>query len=393
MNNKEIHLLQWDSNPKINNIIKKLIIDWFLSENISYKNWEWYSNEIIDVLREQLNKIKGRKKINLKVSLNDIELIDDEKYLDRIFDEKWLLLIEKQNRNLLKEIYVKKTSIERTIFSILDDTLHFRRHIMMFRSETLLSGIINLSKIEKIIEWIRREDKQKVWIIKDLDLNYINTELDKIIKWSKKKKWIIIEISLYLRDFLKNFIWRIDIFKDVIWKEDLIKKFEIRKDSKSNISWMYFSVSIFLFLLILWINTYKYFHVDEKSISFDKFIESFLWQNIYLFFTEIFIIILAFYFLSLFKTYRKIVELYDSHILLIESDFYYKNDEHFSWVDSNKLFDMRKENAQRIHLLPQRASEILNGKENSLKELPSIKLLESLWKILNSLVDKLSNKK
>ncbi len=395
MNNQEIHLIQWDSNPQINNIIKKLILEWFLPDNISYKNWESYSNEIIDILREELNKNRGRgrKKINLKLLLNDIELLDDERYFDRIFDKWSLELIEKQNRGLLKEIYIMKNSIERAIFSVLDETLHFRKHTMMFRTETLISWITNLSKIEKIVEWLRRKDKQKIWNINDLKLNDIYSELNKIIKASSKKKWVIINISLYLNDFLKNFIWRIDIFKDILWKEDLIKKFELRKKIKSNSSWWYFWVSILLFIIVLWVNTYKYFHVKEQYVTFNRFAEHFLWQNIYLFFTEICLLILAFYFLSLFKIYRKIVELYDSHILLIESDFYYKNDEHFIWVDSNKLFDMRKENAQKIHILPEKASEILNWKENMIKEVPTIKLIDKFSKLLDSLINKINTKK
>jgi len=393
MNNKDAHLIQWDSNPQINNIIKKLINDGILTENISYKNWEWYSNEIIDVLREELNKIKGRKKINLIISLNDIEILDDEKYLGRIFNDEWINEIKVEDRDLFREIYIKKHSIERAIFSVLDDTLHFRRHTMMFRSETLISSITNLSKIEKILEWIRRGDKQKIWKITELDLDSINLELDKIIKWSKRKKWVNVDISLYLKDFLKNFIWRIDIFKDIIWKEDLIEKFEERKKIKKRATSLYLLLSISIFTLIIAYN-YKLFSDNKwNSESFTEFYKQFLGENVYLFSIEIILLILAFYFLGLFKSYFKIVELYDSHILLIESDYYYKNDEHFNWVNSEKLFDMRRENAQKIHSLPERASEILNWKENNLKELPSVKILENIWKILNSLVDKLSSKK
>lgn len=391
-NNKEAHLIQWDSNPQINNIIKKLISEWILPEHISYKNWEPYSNEIIDILKAELIKINPRKKIQLYVLINDFELLDDDRYFERIFEEDSISRIEEQNRSLFKEIYIKKVSIERNISKILDETLHFRRPLLS-RWETIIVWIPNLNKIEQCLEWMRRNDIKKINIINWLDLNHLNSELDKVIKGFKKKKWINTEISLYLKDFLSSFISRIDIFKNIIWKDDLIKKFETRKKSKNKSSWWYFWVSIVLFLVIMSINIYNYFSVVKKEITIDEFIKHFLWQNIYLFFTEILLIILAFYFLSLFKTYRKVVELYDSHILLIESDFYYKNDEHFLWVDSSKLFDMRKENAQKIHLLPEKASEILNWKENITTEMPSWKILEGISNLINSLIEKLSSKK
>ncbi len=90
-------------------------------------------------------------------------------------------------------------------------------------------------------------------------------------------------------------------------------------------------------------------------------------------------------FLWLFKTYSKIVELYDSHILLIESDFYYKDDKDL-WNLWNDTFEMRKENTQKIHSLPEKTFEMLNWKLEIKTESPTWKVLDKIWEILEKIL-------
>ena len=74
------------------------------------------------------------------------------------------------------------------------------------------------------------------------------------------------------------------------------------------------------------------------------------------------------------------------------SDVYYKDDKDLN-VYNFATFELRKENTQKIHSLPEKTYNILNWKNEIKTELPTVKILENIWKILNSLVDKLSNKK
>ena len=124
-------------------------------------------------------------------------------------------------------------------------------------------------------------------------------------------------------------------------------------------------------------------HFKESYFLVD-FWKIFLWGYIYIFSIETVLFILAFHFLWLFKVYKKVIELYDSHILLIESDDYYKNDTYFMSSNSEKILEMRKENAQKIHDLPWKIFDIFNWKDSFSSELPVWKALD----IINNLTKK-----
>jgi len=393
MSKKNIaHFTQWDSTPNIELILQDLIKEEYVPSYINPKDWVAYAHEIISSIKENLDKVNSRRTIKLTLNIFDITIDNEENRFSRMFDNEDFDIIEEHNKNIVKEVLLKKFSIERAIIEILNDNLHLWRTSLIWyrRSYNLLANIKWINKLDRTYDGIRRKDKNKVKATLDsIDINNINSELDKILK--KSKKWNFITISLSTREFLSSFVSRIDIFKDVIEKTNLIEVFEERKQKKVVKSRWFLWTSFFLFSVILWSNIYffsKYFQ-DERIIEFWEFIKHFFWHNIYFFTSEIFLIFLAFYFLSLFKSYLKIIELYDSHILLIESDFFYKNDDHFQGDNhKDELFKMRKENAQKIHMLPEKTFDILNWKEQ-IKDSPNTtKAIENIFESIKSILPK-----
>jgi hypothetical protein len=259
---------------------------------------------------------------------------------------------------------------------------------------------IDLGRLARNRYWILPRGKEDInlkevitSLIKDID-NFLKSIQDKInnINNDEIQELITglssnleIQFSLSIWDFIPSFISRIDIIEEDDKKETFIEKFESKKKIKDRLSLMYLAISSFIFIMIISFNYNLYLDNISSDRTLDKFILEFLGHNIYLFVLESFLLVIAFYFLWLFKTYSKIVELYDSHILLIESDFYYKDDKGLNtiWIES---FNLRKENTQKIHSLPEKTFEMLNWKNEVKTELPILKVLEKIWDTLEKIV-------
>ena len=69
----------------------------------------------------------------------------------------------------------------------------------------------------------------------------------------------------------------------------------------------------------------------------------------------------------------------DSHISLIKSDFHYRNDIQLHWAWEESLFELRKENTQKIHSLSDKVIGLFWNKLdiNTPTEM-SIKIIEKL---------------
>ena len=400
------HFIQWESTPNIEYIIDSLVKEGTLPNYLLPKNWISSINDIIQALKDELDKDSIRwGKIKLSVYIKDWYRLQEDRE-DRPYGLNLEYLPDGNQKDILKSILSKMFSLERIIISILEDNLHLRRFILS-RRNNLLASYSFLTDLIDILDNMRNldvyyrnpvregrlfeeEQWQKLSIsLMGLDLKSINEDLDLIIRDQNKTGGII--ITLNKRDFLSAFLSRIDIFKDFVQKEDLIKQFEKRKTSKIQLAHKYLFYSIIFFSLIFLLNCVMFYcsALENLSLTFFNFLEKFFGQNIFLFTLELLFLFLGLYFLSIYKSFLRIIELYDSHILLIESDFFYKNDDMFqNYEDTGAVFEMRKENAQKIHSLPEKTFMLLNGKEKIINEMPMVKIIENFLEITKSIIKK-----
>lgn len=404
------HFIQWESVPNIEHIIDALVKEGILPKYILPKNWISSINDIIQALNEEIKKDDTRwDNIELSVyitnttDIKDSSSVDEEMLFNRVYGINFDYLPDGHEKDILKSILLKLFSLERTIISILEDNLHLRRFILS-RRNNLLAWYAFLKDIIDIVDNMRNYPhslrdrslfdeggpwQKLIFSLMQLDLQSINEQLNVIIR-DQDKTWGII-ISLNKRDFLSAFLSRIDIFKDFVQKEDLIKQFEKRKTNKIQLAHDYLSWSIIFFSLIFLLNCTMFYCsvLENLSLTFFNFLEKFFGQNIFLFTLELLFLFLGLYFLSIYKSFLRIIELYDSHILLIESDFFYKNDDMFqNYEDTGAVFEMRKENAQKIHSLPEKTFMLLNGKEKITNEMPIVKIIENFLGITKSIIKK-----
>ena len=398
------HFIQWESVPNIEYIIDSLVKERILPNFILPKNWISSINDIIQALKEALETDSIRlQKITLSVYVKDLSPFSED-IDDRLYGLNFEYLFQNRDqKDILKSILSKIFSLERSIISILEDNLHLRR-FMLSRRNNLLAWYPFLKDLIDIVDNMRNYPhslrdrslfeeegpwQKLIFSLMQLDIQSINEQLDRVIG-DQDKTWGII-ISLNKRDFLSAFLSRIDIFKDFVQKEDLVKQFEKRKTSKIQLAHKYFIYSVILFSLIFLLNCFMFYCsvLENLSLTFFKFLEKFFGQNVFLFTLELLFLFLGLYFLSIYKSFLRIIELYDSHILLIESDFFYKNDDMFqNYEDTAAVFEMRKENAQKIHSLPEKTFMLLNGKEKITDETPMVKIIENFLEITKSIIKK-----
>ena len=363
---KEAHFIQWDLNPNFINIFKTLQEKSYLSEDINIFEWQ----ENIDLIIKELNLLeKNNWKIILKYfwKFESTELLLDigldtglYRGFDRLFWKKENLTNE--TKDLLFNIYKKDRLLNRQINRDLID-IWFLLSSIIFDS-----FLVYYNRITEISDYSEEKLQE---IDKDLSEKIIN-------------KNVLLDIQISIRDLVKSLIWKISILRWLYTKISFIEKFETRKKEKQEEAKKYFKIWIWIFVTIILINFGMFYYHLKESYSLLDFWKNFLWKNIYIFSIEIILFILAFYYLWLFKAYKKVIELYDSHILLIESDDYYKNDTYFISSNSEKILEMRKENAQKIHDLPWKIFDIFNWKDSFSSELPVWKALD----IINNLTKK-----
>lgn len=366
---KHIDLLYEEINEKsrffdrLNDFMRHEWDRFFINKNLNYNKDDFLKNKMTQDFVSVLNEIKEYFKED-----NENILDNEELYRFMRHFEKYFYMFDKENRKYNRDIIHKKHN-SKSYLKLID------------------------SYIEKINDLIKNLN-DSLWEIKNPDF------------YSKIKENKIIQFDISARDFIPSFISRIEIFWKDTEKNEFIKKFSDKKNWKMWLSILFLVISILLFSFVInenW-NLYKEKSklftdckiIDDKNkelcnsiyLTPSKFFSEFISKNIYLFSIELLSLILAFYFLWLFKTYRKVVELYDSHILLIESDFYYKNDQDLITWDE-KSFELRKENTQKIHNLPEKTFSILHWKENIKENLPSIQFLDKLWEFLDIIIKKI----
>lgn len=362
---KEAHFIQWDLNPNFINIFKTLQENSYLSEDINIFEWK----ENIDLIIKELNWLEENDwKIILKYFWKferTTESLRDRKkdYLPFFKEEN----LTNKKEDLLVNIDTKYRLLNGQIKWDLMDIWFSFSSSSSFRSTIRNDFLGYYDRLTEIFDY-PAEELQKI----DNDLS------EKITN-----KNVLLDIQIYIRDLVKLLIWKISILIWFYTKISFIEKFEERKKEKQEEAKKYFKIWIWIFGIIIVIN-FLMFYCNDESYSLVDFWKKFLWKNIYIFSIEIILFILAFYYLWLFKVYKKVIELYDSHILLIESDDYYKNDTYFMSSNSEKILEMRKENAQKIHDLPWKIFDIFNWKDSFSSELPVWKALD----IINNLTKK-----
>lgn len=406
------HFIQWETTPNIEYIIDTLRKKLILPNYIYPKNWVTSINDIIQALNEEIKKDDTRwDNIELSVyitntttNIKDSSSVDEEMLFNRVYGINFDYLPDGEQKVLLKSVLLQLYSLEISIMTVLEENLHLRRLSFMRRRDLLLSwypflkDIIEFSdRMKEVRVYDRRgeplfsgnELENILAFFENLNLSAILESLKSIMK-EQDITWGI-KILLNKREFLSALLSRIDIFKDFVQKEDLIKQFEKRKEQKKNISQNYLIAAISLFSFIFLVNLLLFIFAFCKHhiFTFSEFIHKFFGQNIFIFSIELICLFLALYFLSIYKSFLRIIELYDSHILLIESDFFYKNDGIFqNYEDSSAIFEMRKENAQKIHSLPEKTFILLNGKEKITNEMPMVKIIENFLEITRSVIKK-----
>lgn len=356
---EEAHFIQWDLNPNFRNIFKTLQENSYLSEDINISEWK----ENIDLIIEELNWLEENDwKIILKYFWK-FESTTDSWWVKKLNDSPFFKEknLTNEKKDLLVNIYKKGTELKMQI--------HWDLRDIWFSSRSLIRNnfLVYYDRITEIFDY-PEEELQKI---------------DKYLSEKLTNKNVLLDIQIYIRDLVKLLLWKISILIWFYTKISFIEKFEERKKEKQEEAKKYFKIWIWIFGIIIVIN-FLMFYCNDESYSLVDFWKKFLWKNIYIFSIEIILFILAFYYLWLFKVYKKVIELYDSHILLIESDDYYKNDTYFRSSNSEKILEMRKENAQKIHDLPWKIFDIFNWKDSFSSELPVWKALD----IINNLIKK-----
>lgn len=363
---KGCHFRQGISTPNVDLIISDLIKEWILKWYTPFYHRSQASEEIIISLKNFIENSTEKERLNIKIYIEKFN-IHYSSFLDYWLSKLTLFLPKNEIDDINKIVLITNT-IYFTINEILINSLPSSKQIFWFRDIVLV--------------WEKLEKNYKSWkeisdFFGNMRLNFSQEEIEKLKKYDFseirqileefyeiKKNWWIINIKLHTNNFLERFIEKINIFKDIFKKDDFVKKFEDRKKikiEKANNYWRYFK---WISWIIIWTNLILITIYWWNELSFEQFIKQFFWYKIYIISFELILWFILFYFLWMFKLYNKIVEMYDSHILLIEADFFYKNDEQFQRIsDETALFNMRKENTQKIHMLPEKMFAILNNQK------------------------------
>ena len=316
---------------------------------------------------ESLNRDSSFKSSNEKSELIKNENQEITKNIKKI---KWI------NRNIeyaINSIFSIRWVIQTTRFV----EISWKHHVL----REFNNAIINNRAFNNQIEidnnfWLNFEVNQE-------QMNLISHTIDEL--YTTK----IICIDIELRFFLRRFLQKINIYSDLTpsieeeKKEDFIQKFTNTKNEKHKIGERYLKMWIAILGIVLLIDCFLFGLNFNKTKTLTTFIEGFLWNWIYILFIQLILVIVGLFFIKQFNFYSKLTELYESNISLIESDFHYKNDNQLYDVNHDLVFQMRKENTQKIHNLPERVTELFCLK-NDVKS-----TTELSTRVIDKLIDKL----
>ncbi len=369
-------------------IIKELIKKWILDKSLLNNNWIPDFKEIFIFLDSNRDKFVD-KSINLNIELDEKRLQDN--YISSRFQERFnirQLHLDSVNTDeifeILKKIYLLNYNIEQALFRAFSDRrmIWFWKEFfeIVFDDNELMDFYLLIKK--NILS--RQFDEKIIYkIINRYDFKRVLQKLESIFT-SKK-----IQIHIDTKYFVSKFLEKIDVFSEYTSKEDdeniaFIDKFKLTRDKKIELAEKYYNLWLKLLSWVIIINLLLYFLNIWNKESFEDFILWFLWNWIFLFIVELILFTIGIYCFKLYNFYSKLVELYDSHIWLIESDLHYKNDEQLINWGIDSVFTLRKENTQKIHNLPDKALNLLNLKTdiNTHSDF-SIKIIEKLIDKIN----------
>lgn len=322
--------------------------------------------------------------LRISIQLSNDRLLNDH-FLTRNFDSG---LSDKQKNKysteieLLKKIYLIQKNVEIAFRGWFWD-----RSKIAFRLRKRYNIIFKDEKLDKFYSYVKEYIDSRDFlpfikeeIIKKEGAEDLIARIDKLIQ-----EWYI-EVDVDSRVIINWFIAKLDEYSDLVpiqKKDEFIEKFKRIRDEKKRTGDNFFKLwALFIFLVILlnW-----YFFIKNYGITKDyiQFLNSFLWFWIFLLGTELLFIFISTYCFKIYNFYSKLVELYDSHISLIESDFHYQSDPQLSSdVSADLIFQLRKENTQKIHSLPEKAIQLLESKKDFRTG------SDFTHKIINKLIDK-----
>ncbi len=421
------HFIRGESVPNIQKIIEVLKNTWLIDQTIIPDKWMIDIDKIKQTLKNwDYRGIELNFLIQLKLTTED---------LSATIDDDLLSILDNNTKELFKNIILKTSLMKQTSWQVITDALSINKHLLPI-DQTIDLKIIWLSSIDNL--WIilkkikdlnqrnermsnrlrmvenRRyrlntidernirtnyeEEKREI----ELEINQIISERERqiknVIEFNKSIGFLEISNqvdSLYKKDtieiwiladvFVPSFYQRINIIETwAVKKNELLEVLTTSKDAKEKLATKFLNISIGLICSALFINSISYICNYQNSLSIHEFIKLFLWHSFHFFIIEVILISSAIISFFQFRMYSKIVEIYDTYIFIVNSDSSYKDDDHFHMDDmewQRRLFEMRKENTQKIHTLPEKTYSLLCWWKIS-DDLPQAKALEELiWLI------------
>lgn len=387
-----IYLDEWRRNYKLNYsaIVQEFIDKWILDKSFSQKAGSPKFKDIFVFLNNNRDKFVDEE-IILDIEL-DNEILNDDFFNARLLDRIQLNLEwisnEKNDESSewfksMKTIYVIMKNIDIAIDRAFSArAMVWSRNLYDIRfDDTALMAFYKA--VKRIFDGRNISNKDlhsmdNLFILDRYDFSHIDKKLNEIVL-SKS-----IKIQINTKFFITKFLEKIDVFSEYKSEEEksniqFIDKFTATRNQKELLAEKYYRYWMYSIWVLLTINIVLYIYNFWNTLSFDSFLQRFLWSWVYILFIEILVITIGAYCFKLYNFYSKMVELYDSHIGLIESDLHYKNDEQLINGWDEALFELRKENTQKIHSLPDKALDLLSLKWDMKTSSDfSIKIIEKL---------------
>lgn len=429
-NTSKPHFVRWDTIPHIPEILSVLKQNWLIDQAILIEWDKWLYN-----VEEIKNSLSNSTYKNVILQFNIQLKITFEDSLWSLEDE-FLNPIQESNRDYFKNIVLKTRQMKQLSWKVITEALSINKNILSPEQAIIIPWIEWIDQIEnilstlkKIIDLTQRKERinsririnernqyriypnderhrpfdwsaennefetEKRQLTEDLEkqakivstienkLNFeeLNVKINNYYNQETSPIWIISDI------FVPSFYQRINIIETwVVRQNELVKLLNSSKTSKQILSNKFLWAGIIFLIIILVLNICLYILNFDRYLVPYEFVKMFLGHGFYLAIFEIILFSSAIISYMQFRLYSKIVEIYDTYIFIVSSDSSYKDDDQFLPNDpewQRRLFEMRKENTQKIHTLPEKTYSLLCSSKAS-DDLPQLKLLEELVAII-----------